>query len=50
MHGTTPAKDPPQDLVGLDQTFLEVLKWTFAKDECGLEFFAAVAPTSSDVP
>lgn len=50
VHSTTPATGPPQDLVGLDRTFLEVLTWTFAKDECGLEFFTAAPPTSSDVP
>lgn len=41
---------PSRDLVGLDQTSLEVLTRTFAKNECGLEFFAAIPPTSSDVP
>lgn len=50
VHSTTPATSPLQDLVGLDQTFLEVLTWTFTKKECGLDFFAAVPPTSSDVP
>lgn len=50
VHSTTPATGPFQDLVGLDQNFLEVLTQIFAKNECGLEFFAAVAPTSSDVP
>lgn len=50
VHRTPPATGPFQDLVGLDQTFLEVLTWIFVKNECGLEFFAAIAPTSSDVP
>lgn len=31
VQSTTPATVPLQDLVGLDQTFLEVLTWTFAK-------------------
>lgn len=50
VHSTTPATGSLQDLVGLDQAFVELLTWTFAKNECGLEFFAAIPPTSSDVP
>lgn len=50
VHSTTPATGSLQDLVGLDQAFVELLTWTFAKNECGLAFFTAIAPTSSDVP
>lgn len=50
VHSTTPATGSLQDLVGLDQAFVELLTWTFAKNECGLVFFTAIVPTSSDVP